>query len=200
MGRLSDAEPTDIGERIRKLRGRVLTQQRLADAAGVSVDLIRKLEQGARQRASVGSLQRIARALDVDITDLLGRPRTVAPTGDPEKGVTAIRRAITAVDDLLPDYVDAGQAVDVETARRSVQYAWGAYWSGRCEQLAAVLPATLAQLRATVHTASTDEVGEASEVLARGYWATADTLVRVRFRNGLHGRLPVQMPRTCHVG
>lgn len=63
-----------IGERIRRLRNDVvMTQDDLAAAAGVSTDLIRKLEQGRRHTASIGSLHRIAAALDVDLGELLGR-------------------------------------------------------------------------------------------------------------------------------
>jgi transcriptional regulator with XRE-family HTH domain len=59
------ADRMELGARIRQLRGRLLSQRELADKAQVSVELIRKLEQGRRHTASIGSLQRIARALDV---------------------------------------------------------------------------------------------------------------------------------------
>jgi DNA-binding XRE family transcriptional regulator len=52
-------EPT-IGERIRELRRGIYTQTDLAAAAGVSVDVIRKLEQGRRHTVSIGTLQHIA--------------------------------------------------------------------------------------------------------------------------------------------
>lgn len=47
---------------LRRRRG--LTQQELADAAGVSVDIIRKLEQGQRSSALLTTLMAIAQALD----------------------------------------------------------------------------------------------------------------------------------------
>jgi transcriptional regulator with XRE-family HTH domain len=47
-----------IGERIRELRRGIFTQHDLAAAADVSVDVIRKLEQGRRLTASIGTLQR----------------------------------------------------------------------------------------------------------------------------------------------
>ncbi|MGH3270544.1 MAG: helix-turn-helix domain-containing protein, partial [Trebonia sp.] len=62
-----------IGQRIRELRKPRFTQHDLAAAADVSVDVIRKLEQGRRHTASIGTLQRIARALDVDVAELFGR-------------------------------------------------------------------------------------------------------------------------------
>src|ERR1700716_2580967 len=145
---VNDPAGKSIGERIRFLRGKLLTQRQLADAAQVSVDLIRKLEQGQRHTASIGSLQRIARALDVDIVVLLGTP-TSMPTGDPNSGVVAIRNALTAVDDLLGEVTSYGEPSTLDEAWRVVQYAWGSYWSGRLELLGKLLPSGLAQLRAT---------------------------------------------------
>jgi transcriptional regulator with XRE-family HTH domain len=64
-----------IGEGIRELRKRAaLTQYDLAVAAEVSVHTIRQLEQGRRQTASIATLVRLARALGVDLAELLGRP------------------------------------------------------------------------------------------------------------------------------
>ncbi len=76
-----------IGERIRELRRGVYSQIDLATAAEVSVDAIRKLEQGRRQTASIGTLQRIARVLDVDVAELLGRSRSVPSGGDDQARV-----------------------------------------------------------------------------------------------------------------
>lgn len=171
------AEETSIGVRIKELRGRLLTQQQLADAAGVSVMLIRALEQGKRHTASVGSLQRIARALDVDLGVLLGKPSTV-PSRTTDVGVVAIRRALTTVDDLVPEPV-ADDPVDLAEAERTVAYLWGCYWSGRYELLAGLLPASLPQLRATARAVPTEQRGRAHEALARGLQVTGDTLVHL---------------------
>ncbi|AUS79104.1 transcriptional regulator [Actinoalloteichus sp. AHMU CJ021] len=170
---------TSIGVRIRELRGRVITQQQLADRAGVSVDLVRKLEQGIRQTASIGSLQRIARALDVDISELLGRPAGI-PSTDPDAGIVAVRRVLTSVDDLLDDGDPTpGEASTLVDARRIVEYAWGAYWSGRYALLSAVLAPTLHQLRATARAANEGERAAAAELLARGLWVTGCSLVHL---------------------
>ena len=113
-----------IGERIRELRRGVYSQIDLATAADVSVDVIRKLEQGRRQTASIGTLQRIARVLDVDVAELLGRSRSVPSGGDDQARVWAIRDALTSVDDLLGELDDA-DAPDLTGLDRSVSYAWG---------------------------------------------------------------------------
>ncbi len=62
----------DDRRRIRELRRGIYTQDDLAVAADVSVDVIRKLEQGRRHTASIATLARIAHVLDVDLAELLG--------------------------------------------------------------------------------------------------------------------------------
>jgi transcriptional regulator with XRE-family HTH domain len=79
-------DPSAIGARIRQLRlarSPRLTQEQLAERAGVSVDLISKLEQGQRQTAQLGSLHKLASALGVEVALLLARPSSVAPSDQP---------------------------------------------------------------------------------------------------------------------
>jgi transcriptional regulator with XRE-family HTH domain len=80
------ADPSAIGARIRQLRlarSPRLTQEQLAERAGVSVDLIGKLEQGQRQTAQLGSLQKLANALGVEVSLLLARPSPAGAAGQP---------------------------------------------------------------------------------------------------------------------
>jgi GrpB-like predicted nucleotidyltransferase (UPF0157 family)/transcriptional regulator with XRE-family HTH domain len=57
-------EPNVIGRRLKRLRNeRGLSQTELAERAGVSPDLIAKLEQGTRQSARLTSVTRLAQAL-----------------------------------------------------------------------------------------------------------------------------------------
>ncbi|HEX3787555.1 MAG TPA: helix-turn-helix transcriptional regulator [Pseudonocardiaceae bacterium] len=170
-------EPT-IGARIKKLRTGAMTQQELATAAEVSVDLIRKLEQGRRHTASIGSLHRIARALDVDTAELLAKPTTLQ-TGDTESGVVAIRRVLTSVDDLIAEPDADGELITVEEAERTVNYLWGAYWAGRYDLLGSLLPEALTQLRAVTRAASADARPHAMEALASGLQVAGDTLVHL---------------------
>lgn len=167
----------DIGARIRELRGRILTQQQLADAAGVSVALIRKLEQGSRSHASIGKLALIASALDVELGELLGE-RTAVPSVDPQEGVVALRRALTPADALL-DELDDDASASLDEAQKAVDYAWGAYWGGRYDHLATILPQSLTQTRATVHAASVDDKASAYDLLTRIYWVAGCTLVHL---------------------
>ncbi|WP_280317326.1 helix-turn-helix domain-containing protein [Nocardia wallacei] len=166
-----------IGDRIRRFRGRAMTQGQLAEQSGVSVSLIRALERNARTGASIASLQKLAKALDVDIADLVGK-RYGIPSEDADAGVVAIRRALTSVGDLL-DTPDDETPLTLDEAARSVTYAWGSYWNGRYERLGAILPPGIAQLRATAHAAQSADVAPAHELLARMYWVTGCTLVHL---------------------
>lgn len=84
-----------LGERVARLRRRRgLTQEELAERAGVSVELVRKLEQGRRRSVRLGTVQRLARALDVQTAVLFDAPSPTDPS-DPGPGVVGIRRALT---------------------------------------------------------------------------------------------------------
>ena len=64
--------PRQMGKRIQALRKkRNFSRQELAARAGVSREYIRKLEGGSYD-PTVGTLQRIARAFGVPLTELLG--------------------------------------------------------------------------------------------------------------------------------
>lgn len=169
-------DKNSIGDRIRELRGRLYTQRQLAERADVSVDVVRKLEQGTRRTASVASLHRLARALDVPLPDLLGRQ--ALPEQDQAEGVTALRFAVSGVNDLLER--TAAEPFGPREAERTLTYLWGTYWSGRYDQLTALLPPALASLRATYASTEASQRPQSAELLARGYWVAGSTLVHLR--------------------
>ncbi len=88
------------GRRIKALRGSDLTQQGLAEAAGVSYALVQKAEQD-RGELSVGSLLKLAAALRTDVGVILGQQA-------PRRGMSrdtraAVRRLSDAVHDSALD-------------------------------------------------------------------------------------------------
>lgn len=69
---------TGLDGRLRSVRKRCgLTQPELAEASGVSLSLIRKIEQGERENTRIDTLRRLAVALGCSVTTLLG------PSPDP---------------------------------------------------------------------------------------------------------------------
>src|SRR5215831_18011197 len=99
------ADPIDIavGARIRLLRKvRGLSQQALAEAAGVTFQQIQKYERGAN-RVSASMLARIAGALDTPVAEMFGEAGTASSAVDEvatllaEPGALELLRAYTAL-------------------------------------------------------------------------------------------------------
>ena len=181
---MDDAAGPTIGQRIAHLRGARMTQTSLASAAGVSVDLIRKLEQGRRHTVSIASLHRIAGALDVDAGDLLAKTQPLPDPGE-HSGAVAIRRALTYIDDLTGDE-PVVEPLTLTDARRAVVYGWGAYWAGRYDQLGHLLPGAINQLRATVRQVRTADRGDAHDLAAQVHQLAACTLIHLGYPDVAH--------------
>ncbi|MGH3803585.1 MAG: helix-turn-helix domain-containing protein, partial [Pseudonocardiaceae bacterium] len=169
------AEPT-IGERLRELRRPAFTQHDLAAAADVSVAIIRKLEQGRRQTASIATLARLARVLGVEVAELLGPSRPALVASGDQARVVAIRDALTSVDDLLGELDDA-DAPDLTEFSRAVTYAFGLYWAGRYGPLAAMLPRLLTEAAAATHGAAAADMDRAADLAAQVHRIAASTLL-----------------------
>ena len=72
-----------IGENLARLRKQAdLTQEELAELSGVSVDLIKRLEQGRRVSARLDSLYRLTSALDAPLAALFAPDQDAGLTGD----------------------------------------------------------------------------------------------------------------------
>ncbi|MGN9908230.1 helix-turn-helix domain-containing protein [Phytohabitans sp. LJ34] len=158
-------------------RRRAMSQRDLAERAGVSVDLVRKLEQGQRHATRIASLTALANALDVTPADLLGKPRGL-PAGRVSGEVGAIRRAVLGVREpaVEPPVLD-----DLRTEGRE---AWRLYWAGRYAELARDLPALIAGARAAVE-AATDRAAAAA-TLAELLQLTASLLAHLAHEDLAH--------------
>ncbi len=133
-----------------------MTQEELAERAGVSRDLIAKLEQGSRQSARLSSLTRIANALDVSLSELTGsRPRL---DGHRDGASVLALRNVLLSPDLLPDIdtEEQGEPASLPEVDAAASAAIQTYWSGDFISLTAHLPALIgeARLAATMHGAA----------------------------------------------
>ncbi|MEU2439592.1 helix-turn-helix transcriptional regulator [Streptomyces rubradiris] len=148
-------------ERLKTLRG-CMTQEQLAEAADVSVGVVRKLERGGT--ASLPSLLSIASALGTDIAVLLGQQ---APRHSMDRDERAALRALSAAthDAAIGTPTDAEPGT-VEELRAVVRRADAAYWAGRHTELGALLGALLPEARARYDMADADEREAAAGVLA----------------------------------
>lgn len=172
-----------IGERIRQLRmDRTprITQQELADRAGISVDVIRKLEQGRRQTVLIGTLHAIAQALDTDAATIVSTPATLStPRDSREAGVRAIRRAVTGVDELVGLAGPEDVAPPLTDLRRSLTYAWGCYWTSDYDALGALLPTLITGARAAARESTSRQAADAHDLLAEAHQVAACVLVHL---------------------
>jgi transcriptional regulator with XRE-family HTH domain len=134
-----------IGERVRSVRKRRgLTQQGLADLAGVSASLIRKLEQDARKDVRLETLRKVAVALKVPTTSLMARLDAEPADEETLHQWAPVRRALYGLD---------GQPTEAPTPE-GLGDALGAsmpLWKqDRYGQIAAMLPVLLRDANALV--------------------------------------------------
>lgn len=160
-----------LGDRLRSIRlDAGLSQEDLAAETGagwdrpLSVSLIKAIEQGRRNTPRLSTLTRLADALDVDLSDLVGR-RPRLDHGDDGPAVLAIRDAISHPDHL-PGLAPAGDDAvprTVDELRRDVAQGWARYWGGDFAGLAGILPALIGEARATRHAAGTGAAGPVAQ-------------------------------------
>ncbi|WTW94556.1 helix-turn-helix domain-containing protein [Streptomycetaceae bacterium NBC_01309] len=170
-----------IGDRIARLRlRRDFTQESLAATAGVSVDVIRKLEQNQRHTARLSTLNKLAGALDVETSMLIGQPTTFESTGErePLPSLLALRRAVTPVTELLADELAVADetAPSVADLRASLHSTECIRREGRLSEIAAILPRLIADARSTTREHAGRERAAAYAVLAEAYQVAATTL------------------------
>lgn len=160
-------------------RRRAMSQRDLAERAGVSVDLVRKLEQGQRHATRIASLTALANALDVTPADLLGKPRGL-PAGRVSGEVGAIRRTVLGV--RCPEV----EPPPLDDLRREGREAWRLYWAGRYAELARALPDLIAAARAAVAAAGSSDRPAASATLAELLQLTASLLAHLAHEDLAH--------------
>lgn len=171
-------EEPGIGDRIARLRTRrKLTQEGLAEQAGLCVDVVRKLEQGVRRTARLATLNALAKALDVEPSVLVGQPATFEIRSDGERpSVLALRQAISPVSDLLGDEPDPEDPPGIAALRASLRSTERIRRDGRMGEIGALLPQLIRDAKAVARASTGDEAAAAHSVLAEAYQVAATTL------------------------
>ncbi|MFI1577328.1 helix-turn-helix domain-containing protein [Embleya sp. NPDC020630] len=171
-----------IGDRIARLRlRRGHTQESLAAVAGVSVDVVRKLEQNQRLTARLSTLNALAGALDVETSTLIGQPTTfqgAAADRDPSPSLLALRRAVTPVAELLDDEaaVADGESPSVHDLREALRSTEAIRREGRLSEIATILPRLIADARSATREHAGADRAASFAVLAEAYQVAATTL------------------------
>lgn len=148
-----------LGERLGRLRRFAdLTQEGLADRSGVSVDVVRKLEQRRKHSARLPTLHALAKGLGVELTSLLGDPPGVPSTGaaDPP-ALVAVRRAIMPPLFAPPTESTGAEALSPALLRAEITQAWTLYHAAAFDQVTAALPDIIGDARLVAAVGSADE-------------------------------------------
>lgn len=173
------------GNLARKRRRAGLTQEGLAERSGVSISVIRKLEQGDRDSAAFSTLRKLATALDVTTVELFQHDRaTLHPSSDDDRSdLYLIRRIlqpartgqrqdlVTLADDDPPSPTDVWQTVrEINGMFRDSDYA-GAVTA---------LPTAICHARTAVAEADSADAPDAWGQMAQVYQTAALVLIQLR--------------------
>ncbi|WP_236060006.1 helix-turn-helix domain-containing protein [Actinacidiphila acididurans] len=169
-----------MGDRIAELRlRRNFTQEQLAELAGLSVDVVRKLEQGRRTSARLTTVNALARALDTEPSFLVGQPSTFDGTPAVETeppSVFALRQAVSPLSDLLGGETDPEDPPTIADLQASLASTETIRREGRMGEIGALLPQLIRDARAAAHAYTGAEAAAAFSVLAVAYQVAATTL------------------------
>ncbi|WP_211126723.1 helix-turn-helix domain-containing protein [Streptomyces yatensis] len=147
----------DLGRTLRRLRRLAsLTQEELAERSGVSVDVIRQLEQGRKHSARLPTLHALANGLGVELTTLLGDPPAVSSTGENDgPRFVAVRRAI--MPPLWgPEPEPPGPGFSLDRLREQIADGWTQYHSAEFDTVMKALPDVISDARTATASANDD--------------------------------------------
>jgi transcriptional regulator with XRE-family HTH domain len=165
-----------VGERIRhRRRARGLSQLRLAGLIDRTEDWVSKVERGEIPVDRISVLVRVADALKVPLSYLLGEQSWAGERSDPPNETAGLCKALSTLPGL-PKAVPRLLA-ELKAELLAVTRLRGA---GRYAATAAALPTLITELDAAVEASEREQRPEALALLARAYGLAVVTLVRYR--------------------
>ncbi|WP_256642662.1 helix-turn-helix domain-containing protein [Streptomyces murinus] len=139
----------NLGERLRDTRKRRgLSQRELSERSGVSLSLIRKLEQGERNDTRLETARQLASALKVPTTRLITEHTEAPASTDTVNRWTPVHAALAAT----PDLTRAAEAPTYNGVRDALQAATPLFSTDRFDALRTVLPPLLRDMEALTET------------------------------------------------
>ena len=179
-------DQSTIGDNVARLRRAMpMTQEALAEAADLSVETIRKLEQNKNTSARMSTLHKLARALRVPTSRLLGNAARAAAEGSPDVdgvGLIELRKALTPARGLRGARL-AGPELEPPTlddVRASVRSLDRAYHQDDYATTLAGLPLLIAEARTAVAESAGDDLTAALELMAQTYQLAGTALIQLR--------------------
>ncbi|MFF0449084.1 helix-turn-helix transcriptional regulator [Streptomyces sp. NPDC004609] len=158
-----------LGDRLSRLRRLAdQTQEGLAERSGVSVDVIRKLEQKRKHSARLPTLHALARGLEVELTALLGDPPGVPSTGDADPPqLVAVRRAIMPPLFAPPPEPSGTASLSLSQLRAEIAQGWTLYHDADFGRLMDALPGIIADARFLASVGSADQRASGQAALGK---------------------------------
>lgn len=170
-----------LGDRLARLRRLArLTQEQVAERSGVSVDVIRKLEQHRKHSARLPTLHALAKGLGVEVTTLIGDPPAVASTGAPDPPeLVELRRAV--MPSLVPKFPDLGDLASLSLAvlREEIADAWTLYHGAGFDRLLTVLPGIIADARLFASVGSPEQKAAGAAALGKALQLAGHLAIRL---------------------
>lgn len=171
-----------IGERVAFYRGRRnMTQRTLADLVNRSEDWVGKIERGARPVRRMDVIAELARALRVEIGDLLGQPVLVEDEQQ-DDDVPAIRDALMTPRrlsrTLFKPQKKSERRINATHAALAIERHWFDYQHGKLGLVVAALPRLIEIAQQLEDEATPTERGGWS-VSARTHHLAATTLSKI---------------------
>lgn len=170
-----------LGDRLARLRRMAdLTQEALAERSGVSVDVVRKLEQKRKHSARLPTLHALSRGLGVELTALLGDPPGVPSTGeaDPPQ-LVALRRAIMPPLFGPPQEPGGTERLTIPLLRREISDGWTLYHRAEFGRLMEVLPGMVADARFAASVGSVSGKAEGQAALGKALQLAGHLAIRL---------------------
>ncbi|GAB3856478.1 hypothetical protein GCM10029963_52920 [Micromonospora andamanensis] len=162
-----------------------LTQEQLAERSGISVETIRKLEQGVRKSARMDTLHALARALNLPTSALIGDQAEAAARAEPDHrplSLAEIRRAVAPIRGLGGTTLAAptGEPPAPEVLRARLTGVDRAYQANDYATALSALPSLLLDVRAAAGLAVDDARPAALVLQARTLHLTGNLLIQLR--------------------
>lgn len=168
-----------LGERLgylRRIAG--LTQEQAAERAGISVDVIKKLEQGRKKSARLPTLHALAKGLGVELTALLGEPPAVATAGSADPpALVDLRRAV--MPSIIPKPPADLAGLSISVLRAEIADGWSLYHAADFGGLLAVLPGIIADARLLASVGSPEQKAAGAAALGKSLQLAGHLSIRM---------------------
>lgn len=157
-----------LGDRLARLRRLAdVTQEGLAERSGISVDVIRKLEQHRKHSARLPTLHKLAAGLGVEVTGLLGDPPALSNVEAESPALVAVRRAIMPSPLAVTPEPDGAESLSLDLLKAEIAEGWTLYHAAEFGQLTQALPGIIEDARLAVAVGRGEQRSEAYAALGK---------------------------------